>query len=152
MLTDLEKKAGRVFVAARQEALDEINRAEPPGIDALPVWEVVRHDCPLAGGASTGIELREHRETSPLYWACYCSVIEPFVQYVFPHDDCQGGKEALAEGALAFVWKEGRCRCGMLARSMRGMHAEAADWPPGRRRSGGGEASTHPGDTRLARS
>lgn len=150
MLTDLQKQAGRLFVAARQTALDEVNLADPPGLDALAVWEVARHDCPLAGGASIGIELRERYEPSPEYWACYCGAVGEFIPHVFPHKDCDGGKTALAPGALVFVWKEGRCPCGMVARSLRGMHAQAADWPPGRGRPGGREASSHPGDTGLA--
>jgi hypothetical protein len=151
-LTDLEKQAGRLFVASRQAALDEINRAEVPVIDALPVWEVVRHDCPLSGGASIGIQLRERYETCPRYKACYCGKVgvDTAPEGDFPHWDCGNNVVALAAGTLVFVWKEGRCACGAVARSLRGMHAEAADWPPRQGRPSGGEASTHPGDTRLA--
>jgi hypothetical protein len=134
-LSDLEKKAGRVFLAGCQRELDELNAARPPGGHALPLWRVVRHQCPSRGGASVGIELHEHYEASPELWVCYCGVIQPFVRYVFPHEDCQGGKPAAAEGLLAFVWKDGRCAdCGLVVRSARGQLVLAADRPPERER------------------
>jgi hypothetical protein len=64
-LTPEQKRAGRLFRDAAQAALDALNEASPPGAAVLVTWRVVRHECPAAGGASTGISLREHYETSP---------------------------------------------------------------------------------------
>lgn len=145
-LSQVQKKAGRVFRAARQAALDELNAAVPAGREVLTVWRVVRHDCPDAGGASIGITLREHREVSPEYWVCYCGTVEPFDKYVFPHEDCQGGKMVAAEGQFLFLWKEGHCSgCGLVLRSNSGL-TRVSDSP-----SRDGQASPHPGDSRLAR-
>jgi len=133
-LTDLQKKAGRVFLAARQAELDALNAAEPPGGNGDPLHRVDRHGCRARGGASVGITLREHYETSPEYWVCYCGVIEPRGEFrVFPHDDCDGGKVAAAAGLLAWIWKDGRCLdpdCGLVLRSTRGRLVLAASRPP----------------------
>jgi hypothetical protein len=130
-LTDLGKKAGRVFRAGCQHVLDEMNREQQPAGEADPLHRVVRHACPAQGGASVGIELAEHREISPLYWVCYCSLIAPYVEYVFPHEDCQGGKLALEAGLLTFTWKDGRCPgCGLALRSSLGRVALTADLQP----------------------
>jgi hypothetical protein len=141
-LTDSQKKAGRAFRSGRQAALDELNATQPPGRFMLTVWRVPRHPCPAAGGASTGVTLREHREASPEYWVCYCGTVEPFVKYVFPHEDCQGGKMVAAEGQFLFLWKEGHCSgCGLALRSRTGL-TEVSD-----HQTRDGQASAHPGNT-----
>lgn len=141
-LTDSQKRAGRLFRASRQAALDKLNTQQPPGKLVLTAWRVVRHPCPAAGGASTGVTLREHCEPSPEYWVCYCSTIEPFNRYVFPHEDCQGGKMVAAEGQFLFLWKEGHCSgCGLVLRSNSGL-TRVSDSP-----SRDGQASPHPGDS-----
>lgn len=149
-LSVVEKQAGRLFRDGRQAVLDALNAEDPPGGDALAWWEVYGHDCPAAAGARTGIRLREHYEVSGLYLACGCFAIgEPGDG--FPHAACKGSAAAiLLPGRLAFIWKEGRCRCGLLVRSSRGITVVAADRPP-RRRPRGGQASAHPGDPGLAR-
>lgn len=130
-LSDLEKKAGRTFRDARQSVLDDLNAAFPSGGEADPLHRTVRHACPGQGGASIGIELTEHREASPLYWVCYCSRVAEYIQYVFPHEDCQGGVPAAEAGLLSFVWKDGRCPdCGLVLRSSRGRVALTADLQP----------------------
>jgi hypothetical protein len=145
-LDPVQKKAGRAFRAARQAVLDALNGREPPGQPVLVYWRVVRHECPEAGGASTCVTLREHREESPEYWVCYCGTVEPFNRYVFPHEDCQGGKMVTAEGQFTFTWKEGHCSgCGLALRSQAGIFA-VSDHP-----SCDGQASSHRGDPRLAR-
>jgi hypothetical protein len=141
-LTDSQKKAGRAFRAERQFLLDERNKREPPWRYVLTAWRVVRHPCEAAGGASIGITLREHCEESPEYWICYCGTLEPFHLYVFPHEDCQGGKMVTAGGQFTFLWKEGRCSgCGLVLRSRKGMTG-VSDSP-----SRDGQASPHPGDS-----
>ena len=142
-LSQVQKRAGRAWRDNRQAALDELTG---PDQWVLVLWRVVRHPCPAAGGASVGIVLREHREPSPEYWVCYCSVVEPLDPYVFPHEDCQGGKMVTAEGQFLFLWKEGHCSgCGLALRSRKGL-VLVSDSP-----SRDGEASPHPGDSRLAR-
>ena len=146
LLTDSQKKAGRLFRAGQQGLLDKLNAAEPPGRYALTVWRVVRHPCPAADGASTGITMREHLAASPEYWVCYCGVVSPLIPETFPHGDCDGGNMVAAEGQFTFLWKEGRCSgCGLVLRSRAGMTG-VSDSP-----SRDGQASPHPGDSRLAR-
>jgi hypothetical protein len=140
-LTPKQKQAGREFRAARQSLLDALNEREPPGRYVLTVWRVPRHPCEAAGGASTGIVLREHREASPEYWVCYCGVVSPLIPGTFPHDDCDGGKMVTAEDQFTFLWKEGRCSgCGLVLRSGTGL-TEVSD-----HLSRDGQASAHPGN------
>jgi hypothetical protein len=140
-LTSLEKHAGRIFAAARQAALDALNESSPPAGFVLPVWRVVRHPCPVRG-LSIGIELREHYQASPLYKVCCCGVVAEVTapEGDFPHWDCGANSVALAEGLLAWIWKDGRCPdCGLVLRSRRGRYVLAASRPPeGRERRVGG--------------
>lgn len=133
-LTDLEKQAGRRFRDTRQAVLDELNRGYPAEGLADPLLRVVRHQCPARRGASTGIALREHYETSAEYWVCYCGVIAPKGEFrVFPHDDCDGGKLVAAEGLFCFIWKDGRCPdCQLVLRSVTGRFDLPARRPPER--------------------
>ena len=153
-LSRTEKQAGRAFRDARQAALDARNEADPPGVFVLPLWRVVCHECPAAGGASTGITLREVCEPSPEYRACYCGAVEPLDPGVFPHRDCDGGRVVAAAGQFAFTWKEGKCSgagCGLAARTRRGRFVIAADRLPDYGRTNGGSAGPHHRDPRLAR-
>lgn len=151
-LTALEKQAGRAFRDARQAALDARNKADPPGVFVLPLWRVVRHECPAAGGASVGITLREVCEASLEYLACYCSAIGEAGSY-FPHDDCDGSSVIAAAGQFAFIWKEGKCSgagCGLAARTRRGRFVIAADRLPDHGRTNGErQAGPHHRDPRL---
>ena len=141
-LTDSQKKAGRAFRAERQAVLDGLNARQPPDRLVLTVWRVPRHSCRAAGGASTGITLREHLEGSPAYWVCYCGVVSPLIPGSFPHSDCDGGKMVTAEGQFTFLWKEGRCSgCGLVLRSGTGL-SEVSD-----HQSRDGQTSAHPGNT-----
>jgi hypothetical protein len=77
-----------------------------------------RHACAKRDGVSVAIQLREHYETSPQYWVCYCSVVAEFVPGSFPHRDCQGGKVITPDGFFAFIWLDGRCpHCRQRVRS-----------------------------------
>jgi hypothetical protein len=136
-LTDLEKAAGRKWRASCQRVLDELSDAEPAGGGANPLLRVIRHPCAARGGASVGIELREHYLASPELWVCYCGVIEPCGEFrVFPHDDCDGGKIAAAAGLFCWIWKDGRCLdCELVLRSRHGLIDLAASRPPERERA-----------------
>jgi hypothetical protein len=133
-LSRTEKQAGRAFRDARQAALDARNEADPPDVFVLPLWRVVRHECPAAGGASTGITLREVYEPSP----------------GFPGEDAN----VIAGGRFAFIWKEGKCSgagCGLAARTRRGRFVVAADRLPDHgRTTGERQAGPHHRDSRLA--
>lgn len=152
-LTAEEKAAGRAFRDARQAVLDARNAADPPGVFVLPLWRVVRHECPAANGASVGITLREHCEPSPAYLACYCGAVGAAGGY-FPHDDCDGSKVISAAGQFAFMWKEGKCSgsgCGLAVRTRRGRFIVTADRLPSHGRTHGRQAGPHPGDPRVPR-
>jgi hypothetical protein len=135
-LTALEKQAGRAFRDARQAALDARNEENPPDVSVLPLWRVVRHECPAAGGASIGITLREIYEPSP--------------------EVGTGSANVIAGGRFAFIWKEGKCSgagCGLVARTRRGRFVVAADRLPDHGRTNGEQrqAGPHHRDPRLAR-
>jgi hypothetical protein len=145
-LTALEKQAGRAFRDAAQAVLDSRNRLDPPGVFVLPLWRVVRHECPAAGGASIGITLREECEESPEYWGCYCGTVTTWGTPNFPHEDCDGSSVIAVVGRFAFVWKEGKCSgCGLTVRTRRGRFV--ADRPLSHGRTSGEQrrpASPHP--------
>jgi hypothetical protein len=147
-LTSLQKAAGRQFRQDQLSLLRERNQTSPPGMYVMALWRVPRHDCPVAGGTSTGTTLRERYDLSPEYRVCYCSMVGATARY-FPHDDCDGSKVAAPAGLFAFVWKEGRCSgCGLTSRSGDGLVVLAADRPPDHgRREDAGQASSHPGNT-----
>jgi hypothetical protein len=154
-LSDVEKQAGRAFRDARQAALNTRNAADPPGVFVMTFWRVVRHECPAANGASTGITLREVCEPSPEYRACYCGRVEATVPGTFPHWDCDGSKVVASAGQFAFICKEGKCSgagCGLVARTRRGRFVIAADRLPDYGRTNGErQAGPHHRDPRLAR-
>jgi hypothetical protein len=131
-LTDAEKRAGRhfrAFAAARFVQLAE----ETPEADFCPPYIVwYRHDCRERNQQGTwAMFLRQHYWTSPEYWVCYCGTVEPLVLYVFPHEDCQGGKPIAEAGKFAFIYREGECpRCHLLVRSGTGRFVFAAENPP----------------------
>lgn len=152
-LTDSQKRAGRAFRDEQQAALDALNVTAPPDKYVLTCWRVVRHDCPAAGGTSIGITLREHRHESPEYWVCYCSAVEPFNLYVFPHEDCQGGLVTAAAGSFSFLWKDGKCSgCGETRRSRSGLLTVDTDrLADSGRTASGGQAGPHHRDSGLAR-
>jgi hypothetical protein len=148
-LTEDERAAGRVFRHSAQGALDALNGQDPPGLWVLPLWRVVRHDCPARGGASTGIALRERRWSSPRY-----VVVDGCPPRLVPDDGISGFTAGpggarvteVARGMFAFVYKEGKCSgsgCGLTARSRAG-RLVLGDDSPGR----GGQAPAHPGNTR----
>ena len=130
-LTPAERRAGRLFRDAQAAVLATLNETEPPGILVTSVLHYVRHNCPSRGGVSTALELKEHYELNPEYWVCYCSVVEPFVPYVFPHRDCDGGKPVTEPGRFGYIWKQGRCpACQLTARSRDGRFVITAERPP----------------------
>lgn len=131
-LSPAEKTAGKLFRDAQQARLDVMPEAAP----CAPFIREYRHDCPKNGGASTVLRLHERYEESPEYWVCYCSTVAEFVRYVFPHEDCQGGKPITPPGFFGFIWLEGTCRCGLSVRSGRGRLVLKAARPPLEKRSG----------------
>ncbi len=151
-LTAEEKAVGRAFRDACQAPLDARNEADPPGVLVLPLWRVVRHECPAAGGASIGITLRETCERSPEYRACCCGAVEPTGRY-FPHPDCDGSKVVAAGGRFAWTWKEGKCSgCGLTARAGHGHFIVCADRLPDHGRvHDGRQAGPHHRDPRVPR-
>jgi len=108
-LTKLEKAAGRAFRESWAARLAAKSAAAP----CMEFIREYRHACPKRDGVSVAIALREHYETSPKYWVCYCSTV-----LEHPHDDCQGGKEVTPAGFFAFIWLDGRCpHCRQRVRS-----------------------------------
>lgn len=131
-LTAEEKAVGRAFRDARQAVLDARNEQDPPGVFVLPLWRVVRHECPAAVGASVGITLREHCEPSPEYL-----------------DGIPGtgvsARVVAAAGQFAFMWKEGKCSgsgCGLAVRTRRGRFIVTADRLPDHGRTHGRQAGS----------
>jgi hypothetical protein len=125
-LSAREKQAGRLFRDASQAVLNGRNRADPPGVFVLPLWRVVRHECPAAGAASIGITLREHYELSPEFRVVgrdlYPAV--PGLREAVP------AKVVAAAGRFAFIWKEGKCsgaECGLAVRTRTGRFVVTAD-------------------------
>lgn len=107
VLTEAEKAAGRVFrerARARMEAL-----ALP--LDPVEIPDVVhhvRHECPRSADERTvSLEAVEHYILNP-------------------------AMEDLNEGKLAFIWRQGRCRCGHAVWSGSGRVVAVADRPPSR--------------------
>lgn len=125
-LTRNERQALRAWRDICQAALVQLNTVDPPGLLVQPFGRFLRHECALRAGVSRSLELREVREVNPELWGCYCSAIEPFVKYSFPHEDCQGGGKLCDAGKAEWVWKQGKCQCGMTARSVTGF-VEVAD-------------------------
>lgn len=115
-LTPEEKAAGREFEAACLADLAALNKARPPGMGALVVHTVVRHECPEKGGTSVGITLR--------------TVLRL-------------GNVTTADGRFAFMRKEGRCSgCGRTVRTTDGMFVLLATDQQDHER----QAGPHPGD------
>jgi hypothetical protein len=112
--------------------LDVLNRDDPPRLLVPSFGAHFRHSCESRQGRSTSFELKEQYELNPDIWVCYCSVVEAHGPS-FPHDDCQGGRPLCQAGILAWIWKEGKCACGLTARSRQGFIAVAAERPPLRR-------------------
>jgi hypothetical protein len=151
-LTAEEKQAGRAFRSARQALLDALNKLDPPGVFVLPLWRVVRHECPAAGGASIGITLRETCEPSPEYWACRCGVVSTWGPPLASHAGCEGARVVAAVGRFAFIWKEGKCSgagCGLAVRTRAGRFVVTADRLAEHGRTHGGQAGPYPGDPRV---
>lgn len=149
-LDALQKQAGRLFKAAEQAGLDEVNVTYPAGGIALPFHRVLRHECPERKNASVGIVLHEVYEHSPAYWVCYCGAVG--LHESIPHDDCDGGRVAAEAGLFGFYYKHGTCpHCGLILRSERGQLVLAAARPPAERTRVGRQASPHDHHSGLAR-
>lgn len=104
-LTPGEKAAGRELRGEIRAWLARRNAEDPPGMLVPSVLRHVRHDCPDRGGVSTSFGMREKYVLVP----------------------ARGG---LAAGRLAFIFTEGRCRCGMSGRSGDVRVVDAYDRPP----------------------
>lgn len=115
-LTPEEKAAGKEFEAVCLAELAALNAAQPPGMGALAVHTVVRHECPEKGGTSVGITLRAVT---------------------------RAGNVLTADGRFAFTWKVGRCSgCGRTVRTTDGMFVLLATDQQDHER----QAGPHPGD------
>ena len=119
MLSQAERLAGRAFRTAQRLRL-----ASLPAADVTPSQWVhhYRHECEARGGQSTSFEMREVYIPSPGYFACSCgelvsaaeTVLAASVQHQ-PGPGCQ--LTEVEPGRLAFVYREGRCTCGLTGRS-----------------------------------
>lgn len=127
-LTRDEKLAGRWYRQHCQEALDALNAAEPPALLVPPFGRHFRHECSARGGRSTSFELKENYDPNKDIWVCYCSAIAVHGPS-FPHDGCQGGRVLAVAGVIAWIWKEGKCACGLTARSKTGFVVDARERP-----------------------
>lgn len=127
-----EKRAGRIFRAKAQAALDDLNKRDPAAATAPPFLANYRHPCPVHPGRTLTFELREHYDESPQLWVCPCGEVdwEPY----FPHPDCDGGTIVAQAGRFGFIWQEGRCPdCRLRVRSTEGRLVDALVRPPGER-------------------
>lgn len=139
MLTPAEKQAGRFFRGVEQVTLDRLNELSPPHI-VVPLFcgKHYRHECIARDGRSTSFEVYEIYHYCPELWICYCSAIGQLVPGSFPHRDCDGGKLILGSRRLGFIYREGKCVCGLVARSADGRVVDAQARPPiGRKVTGG---------------
>jgi hypothetical protein len=124
-LSSAEKRVGKVFRDEREADLKILNAMQPPGI-VVHYWgpRHYRHECLARGGRSVSFDIREVYILSPQLWVCYCSsVLER------PHDDCQGAVKVEA-GRFGFFYREGKCACGITARSLDGLLVDAYERPP----------------------
>ena len=114
-LTADQRMAGHHFRTSQFARL--VHGLPPVAAKCSPFIREYRHDCPSRGGVSWPLQLKEKTELSPEYWVCYCSEIAPLEEYVFPHKDCQGGREVTPAGFFSYAWLEGHCKCGLTVRS-----------------------------------
>ena len=127
-LTQAERAAGRKFRDGWMGKLAAMDSAVP----CSPFIREYRHACLAAAGVSVAVRMREHYETSPEYWVCYCSAVGE-LGASFPHDDCDGGKVIAPAGLFAFIWNSGRCpHCSLAVRSL-GRLVLASERPPEQR-------------------
>jgi len=131
MLTPAELAAAKAFRAAQRAILEQKNASEPPGITVSVLVHNVRHDCARQGGKSVSLELREHYAFSPELYVCRCGVVEVF-NVDSSHWDCDGGVKVPAR-RFGFIFTEGRCGCGMTARSGDSRLVDPAVRPPAAR-------------------
>lgn len=109
MLTQEEKLAGRFWREQCQDALRALNILEIPDV-VVPLFagRFFRHECPARGGRSTSFEVKEVYRPNPEL-------------------------TDLPEGRLAWIYREGRCGCGLTARSADGRVVDAHVRAPLRR-------------------
>lgn len=118
-LSQSERRAGRQWVAQQQALLDELNATDPPALLVPPFGRHFRHNCASRDGRSTSFELKERYVPNP-------AIVTPDIAF-------QAGAKMevfLAAGVLAWIYKEGRCHCGLTARSLQGFYVDARERPP----------------------
>jgi len=128
-----ELAAAKAFRAAQRAILDGKNASEPPGIIVSVLVRNVRHDCAAKGGKSVSLELREHYVWSREYFVCErCG---RFPDPGMPPEDCPGCQEfvVVPPRRFGFIFTEGRCGCGMTARSGDSRLVDPAVRPPSAR-------------------
>lgn len=125
-----EKIAGRWFREQSQAVLDALNNSDPPALLVLPFGRHFRHNCEARGNRSISFETKEQYDTNAGdIWVCSCHAIGNHGSD-FPHDDCQGGRVLAVAGTFAWIWKQGKCTCGLTARSREGYVEDARTRPP----------------------
>ena len=116
-LTPAELAAARAFRAAQRAILDEKNASDPPGITVSVHVRNVRHDCEAKGGKSVSLELREHYVYSWAYHVCDCGEVCCQAGGSLKECDNCGPVPLVSARRFGFIFTEGRCGCGMTARS-----------------------------------
>ncbi len=126
-VTWAELAAAKAFRTAQRALLEGKNASDPPDITASVLVHHVRHDCAAKGGKSVSLELREHYAFSPRYLVTGGEAVPagPGTGTYVP---------ALAAevpgGRFGFIFTEGRCGCGMTARSGDSRLVDPAVRPP----------------------
>ena len=142
-----ELSAARAFRAAQRAILEQKNASDPPGITVSVHVRNVRHDCPVKGGKSVSLELREHYVFSPAYISFTDGQIRQTITGLtwISLRKCwmtwtEAGMRQLSivlvtipAKRFGFIFTEGRCGCGMTARSGDSRLVDPAVRPPSAR-------------------
>jgi hypothetical protein len=132
-LTHAEKLAGRRFRDEQQATLDRQNQEAPPDVFPPPQLHHYRHECPARGGTSTSFDMREVYITSPRYDVCTCgeAVSAPEASAGACHHPRPGCRRTeVPAGRLGFIYRAGKCGCGLTGRSRSGRVVDAQERPP----------------------
>lgn len=107
-LTQIEKKAGHLFLADAEATLLALNETDPPTYVAAYFLGLFRHICSARKNRSMAMELKERYLVSPIY-----------------------PSEGVPAGRFGFIYREGCCKaCGQTARSAKGRLVDGWERPP----------------------
>lgn len=123
-MTEAERKAASLFRAAQREALARRHQEAPADVTVSVYVRQYRHDCAAQGGKSVALELREHYVFSPEY-----AIAGDFHAV----DGLPRCVSIIPADRFGWIWTEGRCSCGTVARGHRGRLVNPAVRPPSRR-------------------